>query len=82
MTDLHRYADRGIRAGSTNNPNRRKGEYAREGYRGKMYYARTKNMKTAETKLLSQHNFKHNQQVTSNQQPEEGYIYVIQGRKT
>jgi len=39
-------------------------------------------MKTAETKLLSQHNFKNNQQVTSNQQPEEGYIYVIQGRKT
>lgn len=47
-----------------------------------MYYAETKNMKTAETKLLSEHNFKHNQQVTSNQQPKKGYIYVIQGRKT
>ena len=46
-----------------------------------MYYAETKNMKTAENRLLHNFNFKYNKQKNSNVAEERGYVYIITGKK-
>ena len=73
-----------IRAGSTNDIERRRGEYYGGGYRGTMYYAKTKNMKKAEDRLLKdacEEFLRHNRQCRSNNTEDEGYVYLIKGRK-
>ena len=46
-----------------------------------MFYAETQNMMFAEDKLLEIKVPRHNVHEFSNAQEEEGYVYVIQGRK-
>ena len=79
---LHKIAEQkgSIRAGSTIDPVRRAGEYSRDGYAGKMYASRTKNMMKAEDKILA-HSLRHNDQGRSNAQGGSGHIYVLKGRK-
>ena len=70
-----------IRAGSTEDPHRRKKEYEDQGYGGDMFYAKTENMRDAENRLLKARDFRHNAQGKSNANDGPGYIYVIKGRK-
>ncbi len=69
------------RVGATKDPQRRAGEYGREGYTGTMFYARTENMKQAENRLLQDCTYAKtcaaNAQKKSNAQPEPGYVYVL-----
>ena len=65
------------RVGATNNWNRRRGEYAREGYRGTMYYASSNHMKQDENDLLDLRDYEHNIQKKSNMQNNCGYVYAI-----
>ena len=74
---LFSYADRGQYAGITKDPDRRCDEHEREGYNGVMYYAKTRNMKIAEEKLLEQCPCYRNRQRRSNAPAEEGFIYII-----
>ena len=46
-----------------------------------MYYAETKNMRTAENRLLHKFNFKYNKQKNSNMAEASGYVYIITGKK-
>ena len=78
---LDQIANWGIRCGATIDPERRINEYAREGYRGRMYCAETKNMRTAENRLLHTFNFKYNKQKNSNVAEDRGYVYIITGKK-
>ena len=73
----HSPLDRRAYGGATDDPERRRGEHEREGYRGKMYCAPTKNMMTAEDKLLEKFHFYENQHESSNAAEERGYIYAI-----
>ena len=71
-----------VRVGSTNDIKTRKQQYQREGYSGKMFYARTKNMKKAEDRLLQYKSKpRHNQQRHSNNEEKPGYLYAIKGKK-
>ena len=69
------------RVGATNNIERRRGEYQREGYSGTMYYCNTDNMKDGEDRLLNQCKSSgvcpRNVQKKSNAQASPGYVYVI-----
>ncbi len=65
------------RVGSTKDPQRRAGKYGQEGYTGTMFYARTKNMKQAENRLLQDCTCAANAQKKSNAKPGPGYVYVI-----
>ena len=78
---LDQIANLGIRCGATIDPKRRNNEYAREGYRGTMYYAETKNMRTAENRLLHNFDFEYNKQKNSNVAEDRGYVYIITGKK-
>ena len=78
---LDQIANWGIRCGATVDPQRRNNEYAREGYRGTMYCAETKNMRTAENRLLHKFDFKYNKQKNSNVAEDSGYVYIITGKK-
>jgi hypothetical protein len=69
-----------IRVGSTKDPIRRAGEYEREGYSGTMYVAKTTNMKYAANKLLKL-NPRHNVYSSSNADEDDGYVYVLKGKK-
>ncbi len=66
-----------IRCGLTNDPQRRKNEYSRDGYNGTMYFARTNNMKRDEQKLLNVKDWRDNIQKRSNGQEKSGYVYII-----
>jgi hypothetical protein len=55
-------------------------EYERDGYKGTMYEAPTKNMRMAENKLLGS-DLLHNDQGKSNVEAKPGHTYVIKGRK-
>ena len=46
-----------------------------------MYYAETKNMRTAEDRLLHNFNFEYNKQKNSNMPESKGYVYIITGEK-
>ena len=46
-----------------------------------MYYAETQNMRLAEDKLLSIRVPRYNIQDISNAQEDDGYVYVIKGRR-
>ena len=70
-----------IRCGATIDIERRRDEYEDEGYSGTMFYAETQNMMFAEDKLLEIRVPRHNVQEVSNAQEEEGFVYVIKGRK-
>lgn len=66
-----------VRAGSTIDPDRRRREYVyRRNYCGIMYYAPTSNMNESENVLL-QYIYRDNEQYTSNQEAEPGYVYLI-----
>ena len=66
-----------IRAGSTEDPERRRRDYVYQNhYAGTMYYAQTTNMRNSENQLL-QHNFRDNVQRTSNAREAPGYVYLI-----
>lgn len=73
----HSPLDRRAYGGSTDDPERRRGEHERGGYRGTMYYAPTTNMKKAEDDLLTKFRFHENQQQQSNAAKATGYIYAI-----
>ena len=68
-----------IRVGATTDPERRRKEYQREGYRGTMICAKTQNMKKAENKLLEAcRTCTANIQRSSNVVAEKpGYVYGI-----
>ena len=67
-----------IRVGSTIDPNRRLGEYRRDGYTGTMLFAETHNMKKAEDRILKEcTSCSHNIQVSSNGTEKPGYVYGI-----
>ena len=70
-----------IYTGTTDDPGPRAREHERNGYSGKMYYARTSNMKLKEDKMLERGEFPHNKQEKSGQDEGEGYIYIIVGKK-
>ena len=70
-----------IRCGATTDIERRRDEYEDEGYSGTMFYAETQNMMFAEDKLLEIRVPLHNVHESSNAQEEEGFVYVIKGRK-
>ena len=78
---LKELAERNDRVGATEDIQRRKGEYERDGYRGTMYYFKTPNMKSAENTLLSVCKAcgacPRNVQRVSNAQASPGYVYVI-----
>ena len=66
-----------MRAGSTNDPERRRREYVyKDNYSGVMYCAPSKNMRDDEDSLLNG-NFSKNVQKTSNQTTESGFGYLI-----
>ena len=65
------------RVGATNDIERRRGEYERKGYSGKMYYFKTENMHSTENKLLSECVCPGNVQKESNAQASGGYVHVI-----
>lgn len=69
-----------IRVGSTIDPCVRANQYEREGYSGTMYVAKTTNMQYAENKLL-EHDTRHNVHSLSNASNDDGFVYVINGRK-
>lgn len=71
-----------VRVGSTCNVSGRKSQYKSNGYKGKMYVAKTTNMKKAENKLLAKHSGRHNVHQKSNAAAKPGYVYVIKGRKS
>ena len=69
------------RVGATIDAERRCKEYERDGYRGTMLYAHTKNMKKTENTLLGNCETCHkNIQRTSNVEEKPGYIYAITNR--
>ena len=70
-----------IRCGATTRLEERSGEYENMGYTGIMYYAETQNMRLAEDKLLSIRVPRYNIQDISNAQEDDGYVYVINGRR-
>ena len=70
-----------IRTGATVDVDRRRDEYEEDGYSGTMFFAETRNMKFAEDRLLEIRVPRYNEQTLSNAQEEEGYVYVIQGRR-
>lgn len=66
-----------VRAGSTIEPKRRRGEYVyRKEYSGTMYYAETGNMRESEDVLLA-HKFPKNVHTISNSEDAPGYVYLI-----
>ncbi|CAF0986045.1 unnamed protein product [Brachionus calyciflorus] len=69
-----------IRVGSTVDPQQRAYQYQAEGYAGTMFVAKTANMLLAEDKLL-EHQTRHNVHMRSNAPNDEGFVYVIKGRK-
>lgn len=81
--DLKYLADESgvIRAGATNDIDRRIAQYEREGYSGEVYFAETNNMRFAENNLLRNFDFRHNVQQSSNALEEPGYVYLIKGKK-
>lgn len=83
MPDLYSHIDDwgAGRTGSTRHITDRCKQYYSEGFRGIMYYARTGNMRAQEDELLSRGKWKHNPQLRSNAPEEEGYVYIIVGRK-
>ena len=76
-----------IRVGATKRPiQERAQEYERDGFSGIMFYADTTNMKYAENRLLElakrhENTARHNEHHYSNVGEENGYVYVIQGKK-
>ena len=85
QADLNRIAQQNnsIRVGSTKNPrtaNSRANQYEREGYSGTMYMAKTTNRQYAEDRLLD-YDTRHNVQKLSNSKTEDGYVYVINGKR-
>ena len=67
-----------VRAGATDDPQRRWREYQREGYRGTLYYAAVVDMRKEEDALLG-YGFRYNVHRKSNVASEtRGYVYVIQ----
>ncbi len=75
-----------IRVGATGRePEVRAKEYEGKGYSGKMFYAETTNMKLAENKLLQlaseNEAGRHNDHQNSNVGNQNGYVYIIQGKK-
>ena len=74
----HVRSDEVDRVGATKDPNRRLGEYQREGYSGTMTFAETKNMKRAENVLLEEcKTCPRNTQKASNVGEKPGYVYAI-----
>ena len=69
------------RVGATNDIERRKKEYASDGYEGLMYYAETKNMQRAENQLLESckksGGCPKNAQKKSNAEASPGCVYVF-----
>ena len=64
-----------IYVGSTEDVERRKGQHERDGFSGKLYYARTANMKKAEDKLLKDlYRGKHNSHKRSNAEETDGCV--------
>lgn len=70
-----------VRSGSTTDVHRRAREYKSEGYSGKIYYSKTRNMKAAEDKLLQAGPGRHNVQKTSGAPPKPGNAYTIKGKR-
>ena len=69
------------RVGVTTNLKQRAQQYKMEGYRGKMFQSRTRNMRKAEDKLLQKTPGKHNIQKRSNAPAKPGRVYTLKGRK-
>ena len=72
-----------VRVGSSENAlnGRRRGEYESDSYSGWMYIAKTKNMESAEQKLLDECRGKHNVQKTSNAKAKPGHVYILIGER-
>ena len=72
-----------VRVGSSENAlnGRRRGEYERDSYSGWMYIAKTKNMKSAEQKLLDECRGIHNVHKTSNAEAKPGHVYILIGER-
>lgn len=67
-----------VRVGATVDPNRRLGQYQREGYSGTIIFAETQNMKKAENGLLEEcKTCSLNIQHSSNVGEKPGHVYVI-----
>jgi hypothetical protein len=67
------------RVGATVDPDRRLGEYRREGYRGTMVFAKTENMKKAENRILEAcKSCTRNVHSASNATENAGYVYGIE----
>ena len=74
----HIRSGRVVRVGATIDPDRRLGEYQREGYSGTMIFAETQNMKRAENGLLEEcKTCGLNIQRAANVGEKPGYVYVI-----
>lgn len=71
-----------VRAGISNDPNRRAGSYGRDNYRGEMFYAPTEDMRGSENRMFEDRKYKYNDQGKSNAQSVPGYKYVIKGEKS
>ena len=73
-----------IRCGAAANCNNRAKDYERQGYSGRMFFARTENMMKAEDSLLeagqNNQNCIHNIHRVSNMQEEPGFVYIIKGK--
>ena len=67
-----------VRVGATIDPDRRLGQYQREGYSGTMIFAETQSIKRAENGLHEEcRTCARNIQRASNVKEEPGYVYVI-----
>ena len=81
LLEFHKKRPTKLYVGSTNNPDRRRGEHAAD-YHGTMHSAPTRNMKRAENSLLRSHCgvldkcFNHDE-VSKRPDGEEGSVYVI-----
>lgn len=75
-----------IRVGAAINPRNRSKQYERDGYSGKMFYAKTTNMKKAENTLLSNCDVNDacelNSHKKSNVVNKKGTVYIIKGKRS
>ena len=69
-----------VYVGSSINPWDRARAHHRDGFRGILYCTRTKNMMTAEDKLLANRG-RHNKYEWSGADERSGYVYTIVGQK-
>ena len=78
---VHYYAKNSAYVGSTIDIDDTLRRHTDNGFRGKMYYAKTSNMKYSENRLLSKGYGRHNKQRKSNAKASDGWVYTIVGQK-